>query len=68
MQKDGVSNVTIHPNQTLLLRCRIKAYFEAYPEWEHDGVKMNALCRSDSQEVSLLSATHTRVKRELLPL
>lgn len=58
MQEDGVSNVTIHPDQPLLLRCRITTYTDPYPEWDHGGVKMNA-CRSDSQEVSLLSTTHT---------
>lgn len=62
MQDAGVSNVTIHPGQSLLLRCRITTYRDPYPEWDHDGVKVNDInlaCCSDSQEVSLLSTTHT---------
>lgn len=54
MQEDGVSNVTIYPDQPLLLRCRITTYEDPYPEWDHDGVKLNAAnlaCRPYSQEV-----------------
>lgn len=54
MQEDTVSNVTIQPNQSLLLRCRIKTYFDPYPEWDHDGVTLNynkSQCHPDTQEV-----------------
>lgn len=54
MQEDELSNITIQPDQSLLLRCRKEAYFGFYPKWDHGGLEMNETklaCRSDSQEV-----------------
>lgn len=34
MTKDEVYNVTVSPNQSLMLRCQIKFQRHVYPEWE----------------------------------
>lgn len=64
MQEEEVSNITIHPDQSLLLRCRITSYTNPNPRWDHDGVIMDnqeLACLSDSQEVPLTLAAHLSV-------
>lgn len=55
MQEDEFSNITVHPDQSLLLRCRKEAYYGPYPMWDHGGLEMDETklaCQPDSEEVS----------------
>ncbi|XP_026217646.1 receptor-type tyrosine-protein kinase FLT3 [Anabas testudineus] len=42
MKKDEVSNLTVSPHQSLLLRCRFDESKKLYPVWERDGEKLDA--------------------------
>lgn len=57
MKVDEVSNITICPNQPLLLRCRIQGDFLPFPEWENDGITLDAsslACTSKVKEVQYI--------------
>lgn len=55
MTKDEVSNVTVSPNQSLLLRCREQELKALYSVWEKGGKILDAqtlACSSkDEKEV-----------------
>lgn len=50
MKNDEVSNVTVSPGQSLLLRCRIEEYVP-HPVWENGRQIMNASAWTCSSKV-----------------
>lgn len=61
MRSDEVSNVTLSPGQTLLLRCRVQQYRRVYPVWENDDKILNAstLECDDKKEMCIYNDSHS---------
>lgn len=58
MKNDEVSTIIVSPNESLLLRCKKKAYFAPFPVWKKDGKAGNDItlqCSSTVKEVGYIS-------------
>ncbi|XP_056868686.1 receptor-type tyrosine-protein kinase FLT3 isoform X2 [Takifugu flavidus] len=69
MQEDELSNITVQPDQSLLLRCRKKAYYGPYPKWDKGGLEMDEnklACHSDSQELCIKTDHHSNSRMTYL--
>ncbi|KAG7525231.1 receptor-type tyrosine-protein kinase FLT3 [Solea senegalensis] len=59
MQRDEVSNVTLSPGQSLLLRCRIQQYAGPAVVWEKVGKTLDVLaCSSDEKKICIKQDRH----------
>ncbi|KAM3593690.1 uncharacterized protein V6R79_019352 [Siganus canaliculatus] len=69
MKSDEVSNVTVSPGQSLLLRCRIKSYLRAYPVWMVGGKIFNETFACPStikDEICIRNDSHLQSKMAYL--